>query len=76
MQTLNITQTEENGLKVYNFTSRKLDYSVIDNGDSWQVWTTRGDRRIYGRNLTVYWTLADMAKRSKTFAQLVTLIEA
>ena len=74
---LQVTQSQDNGYQVYKFTNRGTEYEVLVDVDSvCQVWSNRiGFGGFIRTAPTIYDTLEDMAKRSKTFNNLVTLIK-
>jgi hypothetical protein len=74
MTALMIKQTVSGGRPVYNFESRKVDYTVIDREDgTYEVWSSRQSCSFSAQ--VVVMTLKEMSARTKALKNLVALIQ-
>jgi len=64
-----IKTTHEGEYTTYSFTSRKVDYSVVTKDHKeFNVWSNRFGTANFPRGtLTVYWSMEELAARSKFF---------
>jgi len=65
-----INTTHEEGYTTYSFTSRKVEYSVVAKDHTeFSVWSNRfGSAMFPLGTFTVYWSIEELATRSKFFA--------
>ena len=76
LKMLQVNQSFDSGYTVYSFEANNTEYEVLtEDNATFQVWSKR--KGLSGRTAPkVYFSLAEMAKRSKALSHLATLIAA
>lgn len=75
---MKITVSNEEGYTSYKFESRKVSYDVVTKDHKeFSVWSNRFGTAMFPRGtLTVYWSIEELATRSKTFAKFASGLSA
>lgn len=75
---MEIKVTVSKGYTSYAFTSRKVSFDVVTRDHKeFSVWSNRFGSAMFPRGtLTVYWSIEELAARSKTFANFAASLTA
>ena len=75
---MKITVSKDTGYTVYKFEARKVTYEVLTKDHKeFSVWSNRFGTAGFGRGtLNVYWSVEELAARSKMFADFAKSLTA